>query len=33
MRSLGHQIVADFYHCDGSTLSDVDFVTDAMLEA
>jgi adenosylmethionine decarboxylase proenzyme (EC 4.1.1.50) len=33
MRSLGHQIVADFYHCDGSTLSDVDYVTDAMLEA
>ena len=33
MRSLGHQIVADFYHCDSSTLSDVDIVTDAMLEA
>lgn len=33
MRSLGHQIVADFHHCDSSTLSDVDAITDAMLEA
>ena len=33
MRSLGHQIVAEFYHCDKNILSDVEQVTDAMLEA
>lgn len=33
MRSLGHQIVAEFYHCDGNVLSDVEQITDAMLEA
>lgn len=33
MRSLGHQIVAEFYSCDSTRLNDVEFVTQAMLEA
>ena len=33
MRSLGHQIVAEFYSCDREILNDVDFVRNAMLEA
>ncbi len=33
MRSLGHQIVAEFYSCNREILNDVDFVRNAMLEA
>ena len=33
MRALGHQIVAEFYHCNASVLADVNAITDAMLEA
>jgi S-adenosylmethionine decarboxylase len=33
MRSLGHQIVAEFYACDAGRLNDVDFITGAMVEA
>ena len=33
MRSLGHQIVAEFYACDSARLNDVGFITEAMLEA
>lgn len=33
MRSLGHQIVAEFYSCDKDLLNDVDFIRDNMLEA
>jgi len=33
MRSLGHQIVAEFYRCDANRLNDVDFVGKAMLDA
>jgi len=33
LRSLGHQIVAEFYACDPALLADVGFITAAMLEA
>jgi len=33
MRSLGHQIVAEFYSCDREILNDVEFVRNAMLDA
>lgn len=33
MRSLGHQIVAEFYACDKGLLNDVDYISDAMMEA
>ena len=33
MRSLGHQIVAEFYGCDKQQLNDVPFITQAMLGA
>jgi S-adenosylmethionine decarboxylase len=33
MRSLGHQIVAEFYSCDKGLLNDVDFIRNNMLEA
>lgn len=33
MRSLGSQIVADFYGCSADYLANVEFITDAMLEA
>lgn len=33
MRSLGHQIVAEFYSCDKDLLNDVDYIRDNMLEA
>lgn len=33
MRSLGHQIVAEFYSCDKEFLNDVDYIRDNMLEA
>lgn len=33
MKALGHQIIAEFYDCDGDLLANVDYVTDAMLEA
>ncbi|MCG6871166.1 MAG: adenosylmethionine decarboxylase [Gammaproteobacteria bacterium] len=33
MRSLGHQIVAEFYRCDTTRLNDVNFVGDAMIAA
>ena len=33
MRSLGHQIVAEFYACDNTLLNDVGYIRDAMLEA
>jgi S-adenosylmethionine decarboxylase len=33
MRSLGHQIVAEFYSCNPGLLNDVDYITDAMVEA
>jgi S-adenosylmethionine decarboxylase len=33
MRSLGHQIVAEFYGCDKALLNDVAYIRDHMLEA
>lgn len=33
MRSLGNQIVAEFYHCDRDRLDDVDFIERAMVDA
>ena len=33
MRSLGRQIVAEFYACDRTRLNDVDIIRDALLEA
>lgn len=33
MRSLGNQIVAEFYSCDEKLLNDVEFVRDAMTAA
>ncbi len=33
MRSLGNQIVAEFYDCDRDRLSDAAFVQEAMVEA
>jgi S-adenosylmethionine decarboxylase len=33
VKALGHQIIAEFYDCDGDLLANVDYVTDAMLEA
>ncbi|HLQ26521.1 MAG TPA: adenosylmethionine decarboxylase [Acidiferrobacterales bacterium] len=33
MRSLGHQIVAEFYSCDKELLNDVDYIRNNMLEA
>ena len=33
MRSLGHQIVAEFYSCDKGLLNDVDYIRNNMLEA
>jgi len=33
MRSLGNQIVAEFYSCDEKLLNDVDFVQKAMVTA
>jgi S-adenosylmethionine decarboxylase len=33
VKALGHQIIAEFYDCDGDLLADVDYVTDVMLEA
>jgi S-adenosylmethionine decarboxylase len=33
MRSLGHQIVAEFYSCDAGSLNDVEYITSVMVEA
>ena len=33
MRSLGHQIVAEFYSCNADFLNDVDYIRQHMLEA
>ena len=33
MRSLGRQIVAEFYACDSARLNDVDVIRGALLEA
>ncbi len=33
MRSLGHQIVAEFYSCDKGLLNDVEYIRNNMLEA
>jgi S-adenosylmethionine decarboxylase len=33
MRSLGRQIVAEFYACDGSLLNDVEVISGALMEA
>lgn len=33
MRSLGHQIIAEFYHCNSDCLNDVDFIRRTMVEA
>lgn len=33
MRSLGRQIVAEFYACDGSLLNDVEVISAALMEA
>ena len=33
MRSLGHQIVAEFYGCDKALLNDVAYIRNHMLEA
>ena len=33
MRSLGHQIVAEFYACDRELLNDVNYIKQHMLEA
>lgn len=33
MRSLGHQIVAEFYSCDKELLNNVEFIRNSMLEA
>lgn len=33
MRSLGHQIIAEFYDCNRASLNDVDFIRAAMLDA
>lgn len=33
MRSLGHQIVAEFYSCNPESLNDVEFIRRQMLEA
>jgi len=33
MHSLGHQIIAEFYHCNSSHLNDVDYIRQIMVEA
>jgi S-adenosylmethionine decarboxylase len=33
MRSLGHQIIAEFYACNRDSLNDVDFIRSAMVGA
>jgi S-adenosylmethionine decarboxylase len=33
MRSLGHQIIAEFYDCNRDSLNDVDFIRTAMVDA
>ena len=33
MRSLGHQIIAEFYGCNRDSLNDVEFIRDAMMAA
>lgn len=33
MRSLGHQIIAEFYSCNRDSLNDVDFIRTAMVGA
>jgi len=33
MRSLGHQIIAEFYGCNRESLNDVDFIRSAMVIA
>jgi len=33
MRSLGHQIIAEFYQCDSTRLNDADYVSRIMVEA
>jgi S-adenosylmethionine decarboxylase len=33
MRSLGHQIVAEFYSCDPVLLNDVEYIREQLLEA
>lgn len=33
MRSLGHQIVAEFYSCNAQLLNDVEHIRNSMLEA
>jgi S-adenosylmethionine decarboxylase len=33
MRSLGHQIIAEFYACNRDSLNDVDFIRTAMVGA
>lgn len=33
MRSLGHQIIAEFYDCNRDCLNDVEFIRTAMVDA
>jgi S-adenosylmethionine decarboxylase len=33
MRSLGHQIISEFYDCNRDSLNDVDFIRTAMVTA
>ena len=33
MRSLGHQIIAEFYDCNRDSLNNVEFIRDAMVNA
>ena len=33
MRSLGHQIIAEFYDCNRDSLNNVEFIRDAMVTA
>ena len=33
MRSLGHQIIAEFYNCNRDSLNNVDFIRTAMVAA
>ncbi len=33
MRSLGHQIIAEFYDCNRDSLNDVEFIRTAMVAA
>lgn len=33
MQSLGHQIIAEFYHCNSGYLNNVDYIRKIMVEA